>query len=60
MLVQLFKYPNAFDSIFYKHEGDNTNENIMETNIKIMTGIQICCIFSFNQILIILKLAHHV
>lgn len=49
--MQLFKYPNAFYSIFYKRESDATNENISETHIKIMKWAQTCCIFSFNQIL---------
>lgn len=39
MLVQLFNYPNAFYSIFYKHESDTTKEHI-ETNIKIMSGLK--------------------
>lgn len=58
--MDLFKYPNACCLLFYKHESDNTDENIVETNSKIMEEAQICCIFSSNQMLIVFKLVHRV
>lgn len=48
MLVQLFNHPNAFYSIFYKHESDSTNEHIIEANIKIMSGLK--CAVSLDLI----------